>query len=123
MNKIIQILRRGMIQSSVQGNATSQEVLPGQNILVPVEMNTQKMTLKTIDVVSNKDADFYVEIYETASMSKSMYNSDIVTGRNYDIVDMVYISQEPSTKCYVYIVNKSEYPMIFDIMIRGLELQ
>lgn len=123
MNKIIQILRRGMVQAAVQGQATSHEVLPGHNVLVPVEMGTQKMTLKTIDIVANKDAAFYVELYETASMSKSMYNSDIVTGRNYDIVDMVYISQEPSTKCYVYIVNKSEYPMTFDIMLRGLELQ
>lgn len=123
MNKIIQILRRGMVQAAVQGNATSHEVLPGHNILVPVEMNTNKMTLKTIDVIANKGAEFYVEIYETASMSRSMYNSDIVTGRNYDIVDMVYISQEPSTKCYVYIVNKSEYPLTFEIMLRGLELK
>lgn len=123
MNKIIQILRRGMVQAAVQGNAVTHEVLPGHNIFVPVEMGTRKMTLKTIDVVANKEADFYVEIYETASMSRSMYNSDIVTGRNYDIVDMVYISQEPSTKCYVYIENKSEYPMIFEIMLRGLELQ
>lgn len=123
MNKIIQILRRGMVQAAVQGNATSHEVQAGGNILVPVEMGVEKFTLKTIDVVANKEAEFYVEIYETASMSKSMYNSDIVMARNYDIVDMVYISQEPSTKCYVYITNTSKFPMTFEVMLRGLELK
>lgn len=123
MNKIIQILRRGMVQAAVQGETTSEEVLPGHNILIPVEMNTRKMTLKTIDVIANKDAAFYVEIYETSSMSKSMYNSDTVVGRNYDVIDMVYMSQDNSTKCYVYIVNQSEFPLTFDVMVRGLELQ
>lgn len=124
MNKIIQMLRRGMVQAAVQGEAVSQTpILPGSNRLIPVEMGVERFTMKSIDVVADKIIPFYVEIYETASMSKSMYNSDIVMGRNYDIIDMVYMSQEPDTKCYVYIENTSEFPATFTVTIRGLELK
>lgn len=123
MNKIIQMLRRGMVQGAVEGGTVTLEILPKNSILVPVDMGVERFTLKTIDVVADKVVPFYVEIFESSSMTKSMYNSDIVMGRNYDIVDMIYISQEPDTNCYVYIENSSDFPATYTVAIRGLELK
>ena len=119
MNKIIKALRDGMVQSVVTGELTSLYIPAGSDLLVAVPMGASKFMLTSLDVVSNKDTEFYVEIFEADDKDKSFYNSGIVQGRNYDLIDMVYIDSKGQDNCYINIANTSSFDADFEINIRG----
>ena len=73
MNKVIKALRDGMVASVVSGTATTELVPAGSDILVAVPMGASKFMLTSIDVVANKDIDFFTEVFEDSSKQKSFY--------------------------------------------------
>ena len=119
MNKVIKALRDGMVQSVVKGELVSINIPAGSDLLVAVPMGASRFMLTSLDVVSNKDTEFYVEIFEADDKSKSFYNSGIVQGRNYDLIDMVYIDSKEQDNCYISIMNSSPFDAEFEINIRG----
>lgn len=119
MNKVIKALRDGMVASVVSGSTTTGLVPAGSDILVAVPMGANKFMLTSLDVKASKDIDFFTEVFEDSTKQKSYYHSGITTGRNYDLLDMIYIDGESSEQCYVNITNGSEYDSEFEISIRG----
>ena len=119
MNKVIKALRDGMVQSVVSGELTTEIIPAGSDLLVAVPMGTSKFMLTSLDVTAQKDIEFYVEMFESTAKEKSFYNSGISQGRNYDLIDMIYIDAESLDQCYVSITNSSSYDAKFDISIRG----
>lgn len=124
MNKIIEALRKGMVQKLVIGSAETQgEIIAGQSRLVPVDIQTDKLLLKSIEVTCSKGIEFRVEFFEEATMVNSRYNSGIVSRENYDVLDLPYVDKEEQNMMYVYITNESDFDASFTIEVRGVEMK
>ena len=119
MNKVIKALRDGMVASVVSGSTTTGLVPAGSDILVAVPMGASKFMLTSLDVTASKSVDSFTEVFEDSSKQKSYYNSGITVGRNYDLLDMIYVDGEGKDQCYINITNGSEFDSEFEISIRG----
>lgn len=124
MNKIIEALRKGMVQKLIIGQAASQgEIMAGMSRLIPVDIHTNKLLLKSVEVTCSKGIEFRVEFFEEANMSNSRYNSGIVSRENYDVLDLPYVDKEEQNMMYFNITNESDFDAEFTIEVRGVEMK
>lgn len=124
MNKIIDALRKGMIQSLVIGTAATTTPLAARSsIMIPVNINSNRLLLKSVEVTCSKGIEFRVEFFEESAMTNSRYNSGVVTRENYDVLDLPYIDKEETARMYFYISNESDFEADFTIEVRGMEMK
>ncbi len=103
----------------------------GQTDVVPagseqiwfVPLGTNKLLVKSIEVVANKQATFYVEFFENSKLEDSRYNSGEVAGRCYDNLDLPFVNGDDTKQMYVVIHNTSTFDTSYRIEVRGTEMK
>jgi hypothetical protein len=123
MNRIIEALREGSKSRLIVGTASSPTLPAHTQMAIPVSIGVNKLLLKSVEVTCSKQADFRVEFFEEPSQSHSRYNSGIVTGENYDVLDLPYIDQANSGTMYFLVSNESDGDASYTLEVRGIEMK
>lgn len=123
MNHILEALREGMKNKLIIGKGQTEVVPAGSEQVWFVPLETNKLLVKSIEVVANKQATFYVEFFENSKLEDSRYNSGEVSGRCYDNLDLPFVNGEDTKQMYVVIHNTSTFDTSYRIEVRGTEMK
>lgn len=122
MNKIIQLLREGMVQKLHTATKTTEAIGSKQDALIIVPIAVNQLLLKSIEVTCSKQSSFIVEFFEDSACTNSRYNSGEVSTENYDVLDLPYVDQEQQKQMYFVIHNTSDFDATYTIEVRGIQL-
>lgn len=123
MNRILEAMREGMKNKLIIGKGQTAVVPAGSMQVQFVQLETNKLLVKSIEVVANKQATFYVEFFEDSNMQDSRYNSGEVSSRCYDNLDLPFVNGEDTKGMYVVIHNTSTFDTSYRIEVRGTEMK
>lgn len=124
MNRIIEALREGMKSKLIVGAADTPSPIPAkESLMIPVDITTSRLLLKSVEVTCSKNSDFRVEFFEESTLLNSRYNSGIVSQENYDVLDLPYVDKEGTTNMYFVIHNESDFEASYHIEVRGLAMK
>lgn len=123
MNKIIQLLRDGMMQKLIIARGDSPVIPAGATVDFDIDIQVNKLLLKSIEIRSDKNQDFRVEFFEDINRNNSRYNSGKVTLECYDVLDLPFWDERNVHKMYLRITNLGVSESTYHAEVRGLELK
>lgn len=123
MNRILEALKEGMKNKLITGQGQTDVIPAGGSVTVLVPLKANKVLIKSIDVVANKQTMFYAEFFEDSTLTNSRYNSGEVTSRCYDNLDLPFVDKEEKEQMYVVIHNVSNFDTSYRIEVRGTEMK
>lgn len=123
MNRIIDALREGAKSKLIIGTLDT-GILPAQSsVMFPVDIQANKLLLKSIEVTGSTNTEFRVEFFEEEAMLHSRYNSGVIVQENYDVLDLPYMNKDEVNLMYVVIHNTSDSDTEYRIEVRGIAMK
>lgn len=123
MNRILEALREGMKNKLITGQGQTEVIPAGESVTILLPLKANKVLIKSIECVANKQTTYYMEFFEDSTLVNSRYNSGEVTSRCYDNLDLPYVDTEGNEQMYVVIHNTSAFDTSYRLEVRGTEMK
>lgn len=113
----------GMKNKLITGKGQTEVIPAGGSATVLLPIQTNKVLVKSIECVANKQTTFFVEFFEDSTLTNSRYNSGEVSSRCYDNLDLPFVDGEEKQQMYVVIHNTSSFETSYRVEVRGTEMK
>ncbi len=123
MNKMIRIMREGLTDKLVIGNATANAVAPGEVRYLPIHIDNNKFNLQSVLANSSSNLKFEVAIFESHVRLKSIYYSKEAEQRLIDVLNFPYVDQDSTNQVHLTVKNLGAVPADIDVELRGIKLR